>query len=253
MVFDARTMLGTTTRRTTSIVACFVSLLLTNEAVLLTTVDTCLMDKCKEERLDPISKDSRFCTKHVCRFEDCNGARTDNPYCDKHTCEETTCVSFVSGGGKPGEPPRFCERHRRCKDKGCVRYCQLRPNGSIVPFCHLHCCGVEDCSEACVSGPCCVPHSCLEMGCSKERAEGASFCKDHVCANKTCLQRKLGAKFCPQHQCVFLGCEGEAGPNTYCDQHQKCEEVDCERRRFILSGTVYPTCEYRELLPLFIP
>lgn len=211
------------------------------------------MDKCKDERIRNGAKDLQYCAKHRCHHEDCNGARSDRPFCDKHTCEEETCTSFVSGGGKPGEPGRFCERHRRCKVALCWRFCRLRDNGSVAPFCAKHSCAIEDCDEQRVGGDHCPAHTCVERVCTKGKAGvNTQYCKDHKCANKTCEQRVSGGKYCPLHQCAVRGCAAEAEPDGYCRQHQTCSEAGCDAMRYFLNGTVYPTCERRMLLRVYL-
>lgn len=95
-------------------------------------------------------------------------------------------------------------------------------------------------------------HSCAEVGCGRRRNGGAEgvFCKGHECKSAACVFRRRRGDLCAEHVCARRSCEGEAEGNGYCEKHQLCVVVGCERYRAVAGERILERCEYRESLSL---
>ncbi|CRK34031.1 hypothetical protein BN1708_016307 [Verticillium longisporum] len=196
----------------------------------------CLALDCKNERFYSGESDLKFCADHRCTSPGCDRPKHTGPFCASHTCEAPNCLAFAVGGGGPGEPTRYCDRHRVCQHDQCERFTHARENGGLSNFCGAHYCAWDGCEQAredAGEGEHCKAHSCIEVACVKGRtsAEGF-FCKNHECDTKECRFRRWRGEYCPEHQCGKPGCAEEGTTDHYCSKHGTCSMVGCDRFRF---------------------
>ncbi|PNH39511.1 hypothetical protein VD0004_g7391 [Verticillium dahliae] len=213
----------------------------------------CLALDCKNERFYSGESDLKFCADHRCTSPGCDRPKHTGPFCASHTCEAPNCLAFAVGGGGPGEPTRYCDRHRVCQHDQCERFTHARENGGLSNFCGAHYCAWDGCEQAredAGEGEHCKAHSCIEVACVKGRtsAEGF-FCKNHECDTKECRFRRWRGEYCPEHQCGKPGCAEEGTTDHYCSKHGTCSMVGCDRFRFADGSNVRDWCEEREFCP----
>ncbi|KAG7136462.1 hypothetical protein HYQ45_006014 [Verticillium longisporum] len=126
----------------------------------------CLALDCKNERFYSSESDLKFCADHRCTSPGCDRPKHTGPFCASHTCEAPNCLAFAVGGGGPGEPTRYCDRHRVCQHDQCERFTHARENGGLSNFCGAHYCawdGCEQAREGAGEGEHCKAHSCIEV------------------------------------------------------------------------------------------
>ncbi|EGY19999.1 uncharacterized protein VDAG_02015 [Verticillium dahliae VdLs.17] len=213
----------------------------------------CLALDCKNERFYSGESDLKFCADHRCTSPGCDRPKHTGPFCASHTCEAPNCLAFAVGGGGPGEPTRYCDRHRVCQHDQCERFTHARENGGLSNFCGAHYCAWDGCEQAredAGEGEHCKAHSCIEVACVKGRtsAEGF-FCKNHECDTKACRFRRWRGEYCPEHQCGKPGCAEEGTTDHYCSKHGTCSMVGCDRFRFADGSNVRDWCEERDRPP----
>ncbi|ROT43461.1 hypothetical protein SODALDRAFT_266365 [Sodiomyces alkalinus F11] len=214
----------------------------------------CNHTDCRNERSYTGDADLKYCSEHRCSIAGCTHPR-EGPglFCEGHTCEAPNCLAPVPGGGDPGQPTRYCERHCICQESHCQRFAHVRASGSLSLHCGAHYCHWEGCdkareSEAGSGAEHCKEHTCIEPGCAKGKTKADGyFCKNHECETKECRFRRWLGDFCPAHQCGKPGCDKEATTNHYCELHLTCSLVGCNRFRMVVGGTVLDRCEEREL------
>lgn len=217
--------------------------------------DNCSTEDCDQPRAPPEAEtDHRHCPTHRCPLPTCRNPRTaQGPYCTTHTCAGPNCSALCAGGGEPGSHARYCDRHRVCATQDCTRLCHTRENGVPASHCGMHYCRAEGCERERRGDEACVVHSCAEVGCGRRRNGGAEgvFCKGHECKSAGCVFRRRRGGWCAEHLCAKRGCEGKAEANGYCDKHQLCVFVGCERYRAVAGERILERCEYRESPPSF--
>lgn len=217
----------------------------------LTPPDNCSAEDCDAQRATHPETDTdlRYCPSHRCPQPTCRRQKIpQGPHCATHTCSGPNCAAFCAGGGPPGAPTRYCDRHRPCSTEGCARLCHTRENGVPAAHCGLHYCRAEGCERERRGDETCVAHACAEQGCGRRRndeVEGV-FCKGHECKGTGCFFRRRRGDWCAEHVCARRGCEGEAGFGGYCERHQLCVVVGCDRYRAITGDRIHERCEERK-------
>ncbi|KAM0323000.1 hypothetical protein ACHAQA_009099 [Verticillium albo-atrum] len=212
-----------------------------------TQYHNCLALDCKNERHADGEADLKFCSDHRCTSAGCDRPKQDGPFCAPHTCEASSCLAFAMGGGNPGEPTRYCDRHRVCQNGQCERFTHARENGGLSNFCGAHYCAWDGCDQArehLGHGEHCKAHMCVETGCVKGKTkEEGFFCKNHECDKKECRFRRWRGEYCPEHQCGKPGCAEEWTTDHYCAKHLTCSIVGCDRFRMVDGANIQDRCE----------
>lgn len=172
-------------------------------------------------------------------------------FCQRHTCANPSCAAFCAGSGEPGSPGRYCDRHRVCRAQGCPRLCHIRENGVVAAHCGMHYCRINGCDRERQGEETCAAHACAEQGCGRRRADEAEglFCKGHECKSAGCFFRRRRGEWCAEHVCARRDCEGEAESGGYCERHQLCVVVGCEKYRAVMGDRIHDKCEDRTFPP----
>ncbi|MBE3046687.1 hypothetical protein IMZ48_29980 [Candidatus Bathyarchaeota archaeon] len=217
----------------------------------LTHQDNCSTEDCDAQRATHPETDTdlRYCPSHRCPLPTCRRpAIPQGPHCATHTCAGPNCAALADGSGPPGSPTRYCDRHRVCLTKCCARLCHTRENGVPASHCGLHYCRAEGCERERRGDETCAAHACAEQGCGRRRGDEVEglFCKGHECKGSGCFFRRRRGDWCAEHVCARRGCEGEAGFGGYCERHQLCVVVGCEKYRAITGDRIHERCEDRE-------